>query len=999
MSNTILDFTEQNGLVLCQNIEGAKNNAEILYVSEVKKMKAHAVFFRRYYKDNETIPYNSEPVVCIFKEEDVSFGSSAHTKLHASLWSAGKNEVYIIQGNTRIDIINARKPAQVDKDKKTYINDDLILASNALKAFNEQQFSSYLFGSGTFWEQTEYANKIDEKSSPYIYLLDYLMKVRRRFINSPNIQLAPSTIDKLLIVCILVKFLEDIKDDNGKHTLQEIYKKHKVETFAEAVENGLCIDILKDLANEFNGKIFDKFSTEEKKTIKNSPLTLLSQFLNAKMDVETGQLFIWEQYSFKHLPAEVISAIYEKFIQEEAKRQNNNAIEKGVVYTPIHLVNFLIDEVMPLNRADLFQTESFKILDPSCGSGVFLVAAYKRLLQWWAINNSTPDNIQYPDSKKAQKILEDNIYGVDVKEMAVLVSIFGLTTALLDKLTPKQIWNNLKFEDLSQKNIQRNNFFKWASIAKEEGQIFDLVIGNPPFNVENGEKKEDVLSSELLDSIDFKHKVIPNNNFALHFFEGAMALSKKSCMVIPSNVLLYNKSSVTHKYRTDLFTDFTVNKIYDFTHLRESLFTRKTQKGEGTKKKTGRTPVVVLIAENTPSIGKPIQHIIIKRTVATEKSIRFEIDDYDCHSVRWNWATDENKQFVWKTNLLGGGRLFHLVYRLSLLQTLQSFINKNKEYNWKEVRGFEGGVGIKMENQDRIIGINSFSEPEVLIDTDIETSNIKDEFMYEPPFMIFDQVLGSNSLPVCFVPKINTYTTKKFLYYNRDFVGISVPETQEHTLRKIYTQFNISRNSNLLNYKFFVMSKSSSCLVLTETDINKSEILDVPYSDNHEDLQLSNSEKIIQDDVLKYYIHLGKAIFKKADGAILHKTVNMVQLKEYGNIFCDTLNEIYAKNNNLWQTGKIYQNSLYSIIQFGFGVNGGLKADYLDELDDEIKHLMKEKFANSGAIYTRVIRLYKHIDGYDCVFFIKPHAIRYWLKSIALRDADDIFMKLKKEGF
>ncbi|WP_394350928.1 hypothetical protein [Flavobacterium phycosphaerae] len=36
-------------------------------------------------------------------------------------------------------------------------------------------------------------------------------------------------------------------------------------------------------------------------------------------------------------------------------------------------------------------------------------------------------------------------------------------------------------------------------------------------------------------------------------------------MIIPSNVLLYSKNS--QKYRTRLFTDFTVNKIYDFTHF------------------------------------------------------------------------------------------------------------------------------------------------------------------------------------------------------------------------------------------------------------------------------------------------------------------------------------------------------------------------------------------------------------------------------------------------
>lgn len=983
MSNKILDYTEENGLVFCHDVEKAKNNAEILYISEVKKMKAHAVFFRRFFNNNDN-PYHSEPAVCIFKEEDIPFNSDEHVKLHASLWSAGKNEVYIIVGKTRINIINSRKPAGIDNDRKPYITDDLILASNAVKAFNESSFSAYLFGSGTFWEQTEYESQLNEKNSPYNFLLDYLMRVRKELIKSQDLELSPSTIDKLLVICILVKFLEDIQDDDGVHTLQDIYKKYHVLTFAEAIDKGLCVNILNDLANEFNGKIFDKFTTDEKEKISKTSLTLISQFLNAKSNLVTGQLFIWEQYSFKYLPAEVISAIYENFIQEEAKRANNQP-EKGVVYTPIHLVNFLIDEVMPLNKADLFSNGKFKILDPSCGSGVFLVAAYKRLLQWWAINNSSPDNIQYPDSETAQKILEDNIFGVDVKEMAVLVSIFGLTTALLDKLTPKQIWNKLKFKDLSRKNIQKKNFFTWALEAKNNGEYFDLVIGNPPFNVETGSSKEEVLQPDLLKALELKHKDIPNNNFALHFFEASMVLAKKSCLIIPSNVLLYNKSNTANQYRTDLYTDFTVSKIFDFTHLRRILF-----------HKTADTPVVALITENKPSNYQSIEHIVIKRMISTEKNIRFEIDDYDRHLVRWNWAVDESKQFVWKTNLLGGGRLFHLIYRLSLLDNLKQFTKKEGwSYNIGYIQKHAKKQPIKCDfiTGKKSIVPNSFDATGKYLTTIqkesyfVETRNVE---LYQPPLIVFKLVIEDSSIPMAFV--------NEYLCFNSSFVGISAPKQDEKQLYQIYNRlFRNEITSRLL--RAYILTTSSKAIVYHETSIVKEDIDSLPFPGNEEFLNTSSSESIIIDDVLIYYRHLGKSISPKSDGAILHKKVNKAQLKEYGTVFCKTLNEIYAKNGKSWQLGTVYQTALYTVTQIGFGTNDELKFTYSVDLDENIQYLINNEIQNKAAIYKRVIRIYKHINGFDCIFFIKPHALRYWLKSIALRDADNTFIELKKEGF
>ena len=130
MIQEILDFNTANGLVFCNDIGSAENNSELIYISEISNLKAEAVYFRRFFRVNESKPYHSEPAVCIFKEEVLPFRSDEHSRLHASLWSAGRNEIYIIYGKSRINIINAKKPTAIDKDKKPYINEDLVLGSN-----------------------------------------------------------------------------------------------------------------------------------------------------------------------------------------------------------------------------------------------------------------------------------------------------------------------------------------------------------------------------------------------------------------------------------------------------------------------------------------------------------------------------------------------------------------------------------------------------------------------------------------------------------------------------------------------------------------------------------------------------------------------------------------------------------------------------------------------------------------------------------------------------
>lgn len=990
METQILDFTEENGLVLCDKVSVAQNNYERLYISEVRELGTYAVFFRRFFKNQEdTEAYKSEPVVCLFKEEDVHVNSLKHKQIHAALWSEGKIDIYIISGKARLDIYNVRKPAERVRKNEISV-ENLRFTSEVVEALDKESSAARLFGTGTFWEQLENQNQINIDKSPYVHLINYLMKVRKDFNEKQN-KLQSETIDKILVLSILVKFLEEKKDSGtDRSTLDEIFSKYKVHSFVEAVEDGNFLAVLGSLSTEFNGRIFDQFSPDEKEQIEKADLRVLAQFLRADNDLDTQQLFIWKQYSFQHLPAEVISAIYENFIQEEAQRDGNGR-EKGVVYTPIHLVNFMVDEVMPLENPPSSFTENgiYKVLDPTCGSGVFLVAAYKRLLQWWAIAKSEETGeIQYPDAWTAQKIMEENIFGVDVKKTAVRVTIFGLTTALLDYLSPKEVWGKLKFKDLSTKNIVEakppTGFFQWALDAKIEGKHFSLVIGNPPFNPEKNSSKQNVLDKDVLNILGLKHPAIPRKNFALHFFEASMLLTDRICMIIPSNALLYDKSKEAKNYRERLFTDYSVSDIYDFTHLRRGLFA------------SADTPVVALIANNKPSEFKPINHTVVKRTISVEQKVRFEIDEYDRHLVKWDWAIDPDKQFVWKTNLLGGGRLFHLIYRLSLVLNFKEYIKSN---------GWDYSVGYKLEGAHKkqnisylhgkeIINTSTFDENEnftTYIEGNSDFAEPRIKNIYSPPHLIYKVNLGKKHIPVHF--------SEKYLGFKDKLVGIHAPEDEKHKLVEIYNRFKDAEYSKLM--RLWAVSTSSETLVNLETACKKEDIDSVPYPKNVYEIDLSSEENILQNDILVYYIHLGKAITKNSSGAILHHPVKEKQLVEFGEVLCSELNDIYSKNGNSWQSGKIFRMPSYTIYQIGFGVDGKLKQEFVDnnDLEDSVQSLINNDAFNRGAAYKRIVRLYDHVDAFDCVYLIKPNALRYWLKSIALRDADETFLDFKAADY
>jgi hypothetical protein len=174
----------------------------------------------------------------------------------------------------------------------------------------------------------------------------------------------------------------------------------------------------------------------------------------------------------------------------------------ALLQTPVFVEEFILDRTLTPALAE-FGLEKVRMIDPTCGSGHFLLGGFARLFDLW----SKPDHTTGNTEKDAQKAL-DGVWGVDINPFAVAIARFRLIVAAIHACGIKRLkkapgWNihlasgdsllfgsKPSFGGERTAIAQQMSLFEVPSIYAVEdrktlqqilGQGYHVVVGNPPY--------------------------------------------------------------------------------------------------------------------------------------------------------------------------------------------------------------------------------------------------------------------------------------------------------------------------------------------------------------------------------------------------------------------------------------------------------------------------------------------------------------------------------------
>ncbi len=243
--------------------------------------------------------------------------------------------------------------------------------------------------------------------------------------------------------------------DEARHAHVDFGVGHPILYPYVLTNKGFTYALFRKLANDFNGDMFP-VDSEEEKAVTPAHLNVLHQFLLGGK----GENLFFFAYRFDIIPIELISSIYEKFYSLQKKKRR----DEGSYYTPSALVDFVLAETL----TDDLLAKTPRVIDPACGSGIFLVEAFRRIVRYRvgkARRALTPDELR--------AILRDQIAGMDISSEAIRVAAFSLYLAMLHYLEPPNIQKNKRLPSLT---------FSTRSHTSKDHH-FDILIASDAFSV------------------------------------------------------------------------------------------------------------------------------------------------------------------------------------------------------------------------------------------------------------------------------------------------------------------------------------------------------------------------------------------------------------------------------------------------------------------------------------------------------------------------------------
>jgi hypothetical protein len=923
-----------------------------------------------------------------FKFEQTPPNDDLVSQWRREVWNEGFSPLLWVISPKRIDLYNGFGAPVKEGDAQRHLIrrfEGIDASLHELDAFAGR----LAIETGQFWAQ---APTVDRKSSVDQKLLSDLSSLERDLVAG---NLPRGTAQALIGRVIFTQYLID-REIVSVSRLQKLCGHTALPSILRDRE--ATGQLFTWLAQTFNGDMFPPSSV--KTTPAPHHLVRVAEFLEA-VDPESGQRSLFP-YQFDVIPVELISSIYEQFAHAEPRvnaRHSTEALRNGVHYTRLSVVSLVLDEVMD----GLTGRES--VLDLTCGSGVFLVEALRRLVHLRADG-------QLPTRELIRSTLYEQVYGVDISEAAVRVAAFSLYLAALELDPDPQPPHSLKFRPLIGKTllvgdartVEQSEDGKAVLMNSAGLKQFDLIVGNPPWSFK-GQTGTEARRKTRSAGVPAQPRG-EGLDFVLRAAE--FSHEKTRFGVILSATPFFSRSGTGMAAAQHLMRSLAPITLVNLANLCSWLFATATM------------PAVVLFARHRVT-QRPDQITVVQIpwTASGAKTHSFEVAPSDV--IKLSLGEIEKQPLKLKAAAVGrrrdlllldeltsdhlslGDRLAHLdtKFRDGLTQGTPA----NQTRDAREMRGLELLQSADLQHFHVPHGLPTFNQSEAQWPRSRDT--------YRAPLLIVKEMVVGH-------PRALVAVASHDLVFTDAYFAVSFPETHKQTAHLLAavlssalaswffgltaSEFGIYKRKLLMrdvgflpvpDFKQAVRSEAGQRLLQIEKALRQREIsadawraLDEAVFDLYE---LDDTDRVVVRDG---FLRAGWQWESGREASVLPSD-SRSDVTAYARTFLSVMAGWLAARNKRHMRAEVFdlpRGASLRVVRFVLEEGPGSASVEVvspqGELNDVLARIgkrMKVKIATALSV-ERELR----IHGRNEIVIIKPAACRYWMGISALEDADAV---------
>lgn len=943
--------------------------------------------------------FDNKPLLLFFNLED----EGKKKELHKAIWNFNESPIAIIVENNAVEIFNG---FSIDENTK------LLHSIGGVEKLDD--FTYFELVTGKTWEKYQedlsHKNRVDYKLLENIEAAQGLMM---------NLGVSQTLVNALIGKIIFYRYLIDRKVKLNYQGKERWDNRDLCECLANKDSFFAFVRHLENKETGFNGDMF-RITPKDYQHISQDALNVLIRLLESE-DLATGQRSLFDIYDFSILPIEFISNMYEKFIGVD--KQN----KESAYYTPTFLVDYIIAETVEkhLSADDNYNC---RILDPSCGSGIFLVESLRRIIEKYVkvkkIKNTNSESFR----EGLKKLVCDNIFGIDKDYDAIQVAIFSIYLTLLDYQEPADI-EKFKFPNLFGKNLICSDTFDVDNPElkdlEERKLQFDYIIGNPPWKrggVKRGSCCEKYLKQRgLLNDVG-------NRELAQAFVLRSMDYTSPNtqCALVLVSKVLYNLDS--KKFRSFILEHLYINQVLELAPVRKEVFNKSNDPAVA--------PACVLFYKNANgelTDSNVINHIALKPSRFFTLFKVFSLTRNDIQEIQQDRL--KKYDYLWKVLVYGSYLDYVFIKRLKECSRISDVITSN---------GFIRKQGLKEKDKDKefdvssLMGLNYIKTNRVkkyhIIQDDEKWTLSNVGYVYRESGKIVADLYKAPILLITGGTTTDLHAVSA-ISYNDSVFKSSLTGIKGYGSEAIAILRNIQA---ILNSQFFayynLLTFSSSGIEREET--HDDEKISVPYFDgldssirkiedlycksdtqtmvndalkNQIDLQIASLESTIleklncsdtEKDLIDYAKQISIPLATKSRGyekVFYAINPNDPLLLDYAQVFIDR----YAKSFN--RNGKRFMVDIhYSEQMIGMFFRVIDEKDFTEEIhvSQTDNNLLALATKLSSQRITDQLFVQKDIRGFEKEFFyiFKPNEKRLWHKAIAHLDVNEFSDAMLRAG-